>query len=111
VKDLDAIVLSASEISLLPFHEGTFFPASFGHLMGGYDASYYGYMWSEVFGDDMFSRFEDEGVTSPNVGMSYRREVLEKGGTLDADELLFNFLGREPDNSAFLAKLGITGTD
>lgn len=111
VKDLDAIVLNASEISLLPFHEGTFFPASFGHLMGGYDASYYGYMWSEVFGDDMFSRFEDEGVTSPDVGMSYRREVLEKGGTLDADELLFNFLGREPDNSAFLSKLGITGTD
>ncbi len=111
VKDLDAIVLNANEISLLPFHEGTFFPASFGHLMGGYDASYYGYMWSEVFGDDMFSRFEDEGVTSPNVGMSYRREVLEKGGTLDADELLFNFLGREPDNSAFLSKLGITGTD
>ena len=64
-------------------------------------------MWSEVFGDDMFSRFEEEGVTNPDVGMAYRREVLEKGGSVDADEMLTRFLGREPDNTAFLRKLGI----
>ncbi|MGA7096464.1 MAG: M3 family metallopeptidase, partial [Acidimicrobiia bacterium] len=66
-----------------------------------------GYMWSEVLGDDMFSRFEEEGVTNPDVGMAYRREVLEKGGSLDADEMLVNFLGRKPENGAFLRKLGI----
>jgi thimet oligopeptidase len=109
--DLDAIHEKGVEISLLPLHRGTFPLASFGHLMGGYDASYYGYMWAEVFGDDMFSRFEDEGVTNPDVGMAYRREVLERGGSLDADELLRRFLGREPDNRAFLKKLGISGTD
>lgn len=109
-KDLDEITRLSSEYSLMPFHEGTFFPASFGHLMG-YDASYYGYMWAEVFGDDMFSRFEEEGVTNPDVGMAYRREVLERGGTRDADDLLRAFLGRESDNSAFLRKLGITGTN
>ena len=43
--------------------------------------------------------------------MAYRREVLEKGGSLDADQMLVGFLGREPDNGAFLRKLGITGTD
>jgi thimet oligopeptidase len=75
--------------------------------MGGYDAAYYGYMWSEVFGDDMFSRFEEEGVTNPDVGMAYRREVLEKGGSVDADQMLTRFLGREPENTAFLRKLGI----
>jgi thimet oligopeptidase len=64
-------------------------------------------MWSEVFGDDMFSIFEEKGATSPEVGMAYRREVLEKGGSLDAEEMLINFLGRTPDNSAFLRKLGI----
>ena len=94
-------------MGLMPFHEGTFALASFGHLMGGYDAAYYGYMWSEVYGDDMFSRFEEEGVTNPAVGMAYRRAVLERGGSVDADEMLTEFLGREPDNTAFLRKLGI----
>ena len=110
-KDLDEISREASDLSLLPIHEGTFDLASFGHLMGGYDAAYYSYMWAEVFGDDMFGRFEEEGVTNPAVGMAYRREVLEKGGSVDADQMLVGFLGREPDNGAFLRKLGITGTD
>jgi thimet oligopeptidase len=106
-KDLDEALRDAAAISLLPHPEGTFSLASFGHLMGGYDSAYYGYMWSEVFGDDMFSIFEEKGATSPEVGMAYRREVLEKGGSLDAEEMLINFLGRTPDNSAFLRKLGI----
>ena len=55
----------------------------------------------------MFSRFGDEGVTNPEVGMAYRREILERGGTVDADEMLLDFLGRKPDNTAFLRKLGI----
>ncbi len=110
-RDLDIIHTEGARLSLLPIHEGTFPLASFGHLLGGYDASYYGYMWSEVFGDDMFSRFETEGVTNPDVGMAYRREVLEKGGSLDGEEMLRRFLGREPDNRAFLRKLGISGTD
>jgi thimet oligopeptidase len=106
-QDLDQVLREGDKLGLIPFHEGTFSLASFGHLMGGYDAAYYGYMWSEVFGDDMFSRFEEEGVTNAAVGMAYRRDVLEKGGSVDADEMLTAFLGREPDNTAFLRKLGI----
>lgn len=109
-RDLDEIDRRGTELALLPRHPGTFPMASFGHLMGGYDASYYGYMWSEVFGDDMFSRFEDEGVANPEVGMAYRREILEPGGSADPDEMLRSFLGREPDNRAFLRKLGIAET-
>ncbi len=109
-RDLHQIHEEGSQISLMPTHEGTYALASFGHLMGGYDSSYYGYMWSEVFGDDMFSKFEDEGVTNPEVGTAYRRAVLEKGGTVDPDEMLRDFLGRKPNNEAFLRKLGISGT-
>jgi thimet oligopeptidase len=105
--DLDRVLRDATSVGMLPFHEGTFFPASFGHLMSGYDAGYYGYLWSEVYGDDMFSRFEEEGVTSPAVGAEYRRLILERGGTADGGDLLRDFLGREPNDRAFLRHLGI----
>lgn len=105
--DLDEIHRRATEVALLPFQEGTFFPASFGHMLGGYDAGYYGYLWSEVYGDDMFSRFEEEGVTDPGVGSDYRRAILETGGSRDGMDLLVDFLGRDPSNEAFLRKLGI----
>ena len=110
-RDLQKIHDKGFEIGLLPLQEGTFALASFGHLMGGYDSAYYGYMWSEVFGADMYSKFEEMGNTNPEVGMLYRREILERGGSLDADDMLVNFLGREPSNEAFLAKLGISGTE
>jgi thimet oligopeptidase len=104
--DLDAITRETSAISGFPYHEGTFYPAHFGHLFG-YDAGYYGYLWAKVFGDDMFSRFEAEGVASPQVGRAYRRAVLERGGSVDAAELLRDFMGREPNQEAFLRHLGI----
>jgi Zn-dependent oligopeptidase len=105
--DLMQVYRNAYEYTLLPFHEGTFFPSTFGHLMGGYDAGYYGYMWARVYGDDMFSAFEEEGLTSPDVGMRYRHEVLATGGSRDAIDHLRAFLGREPNSDAFLGKLGL----
>ena len=106
--DLDAVLVEAMGKAGLPIHEGTFMPASFGHLMGGYDAGYYGYLWSNVFGSDMWSVFKDEGVTSPEVGARYRREILEPNGTRDAIDMLRTFLGREPNSDAFLEMLGIS---
>jgi thimet oligopeptidase len=82
------------------------FQSGFGHLFG-YDAAYYGYLWSKVYGDDMFSAFEEAGVLAPEVGMRYRREIYEKGGTLDGKDLARNFLGRETNNQAFLRDLGL----
>lgn len=105
-KDLQAITQETTEIAGFPHHEGTFYPASFGHLFG-YDAGYYGYLWAKVFGDDMFSRFEDEGVLDPGVGADYRHKVLGPGGSKDAGDLLRDFLGREPNQAAFLRNLGI----
>jgi thimet oligopeptidase len=106
-RNLDALDRRAYEVNELPFPEGTFFLASFGHVMGGYDAGYYGYLWSKVFGDDMYSRFQAEGILNPAVGRAYRRTILEQGGSKDADELLVEFLGRPPNNEAFLANMGL----
>lgn len=106
-RDMDALNREAYRITGFPFHEGTFFPASFGHLMGGYDAGYYGYLWSKVYGDDMFSRFEGEGVTSQEVGRDYRHTILERGGSVPADQLLKDFLGREPSKTAFFRYMGL----
>ena len=105
--DLDEITRTAYQVTQLPYPEGTSFLASFGHVMGGYDAGYYGYLWAQIYGDDMFSAFEAEGVLSPTVGARYRREVLEQGGSRDAIEHLRAFLGREPTSDAFLRRIGI----
>jgi thimet oligopeptidase len=91
-------------VEMLP---GTHFQAGFGHLMGGYDAGYYGYLWSEVFAEDMFTRFKGKSLLSPKVGGEYRRWILEKGRMEDPKVLLRKFLGRPANNKAFFKKLGI----
>jgi thimet oligopeptidase len=104
---VDTAVRQAYALTGFPFFEGTHFGASFGHLMGGYDAGYYGYLWAKVYGDDMFSVFHEEGVLSPEVGRRYRDEVLATGHSRDAIDHLRSFLGREPSTEAFLANLGL----
>ena len=105
--DMDLAMRRTFEVTGLPYPEGTFFLSGFGHLQGGYDAGYYGYLWANVIGDDMFSRFASEGILSRSVGAEYRREILEPGGSRDADELVRAFLGREPSNAEFLRLRGM----
>jgi thimet oligopeptidase len=108
-KDSDALAEELHPITGFAFPPETHFQAGFGHLFG-YDAGYYGYMWSKVYGDDMFSRFEQEGVLSPKVGMDYRTKILGPGGSKDPMDMLRDFLGREPNEEAFLKFLGIAAS-
>lgn len=86
---------------------GSHFPAGFGHLMGGYDAGYYGYLWSDVYAQDMLSKFPATDLTDSQVGRRYRETVLAQGNMKDALEVLKEFLGREPSSEAFFKMLGL----
>jgi thimet oligopeptidase len=90
--------------------EGTHLQSGFIHLFG-YDAAYYGYLWSQVLGDDMYTRFEAAGPLDPGTGAAYRRAVLERGGTVGADLMVRDFLGREPSSAAFLRGIGLTSQE
>ena len=105
--DMDRAIREAWKVTQLPFPEDTFMLAGFGHLMGGYDAGYYGYLWAEVIGDDMWSRFANEGITSPEVGRDYRRAILEPNGSKPGDELVRDFLGRPYSIDSFLRLRGM----
>ncbi len=97
------------EITMYTFRpEGTYYQASFGHLMH-YNAGYYGYMWSKVFACDMARRFKELGMLSPEAGKYYRQKVISQGGTKDAMDLLKDYLGREPKLDAFVEDLGLKG--
>ena len=96
----------AKEVMLIPMTDGTHPEASFGHLMG-YDAGYYGYLWSQVFADDMFSVFEREGLLNPAIGRRYREEILEPGSSREESVSLERFLGRKPNEDAFLRHIGL----
>lgn len=107
VPDLDETLRTAYAVTGMPYPEGSFMLAGFAHLMGGYDAGYYGYLWAAVIGDDMFGRFSREGVDSPAVGLEYRHAVLEPNGSRDAEDLVRAFLGRPPSSAEFLRLRGM----
>ena len=90
------------------FVDGTHPQSEFGHLMGGYDAGYYGYLWSKVYAQDMFSRFKAQGLTSPVAGMAYRNDILAPARLQEPDQEVRAFLGRPMNPNAFYQELGIT---
>ena len=79
--------------SLLGNVPDTAFPGTFGHIVSGYAAGYYGYMWAEVLALDMLSAFGGN-VMDPVVGRRFRRDILSRGGEEPAKDLVERFLGR-----------------
>lgn len=107
-KDTDSIIKSLSQkmVNYLKFDDRTHFQASFGHLTD-YGAKYYSYMWSKVYSLDLFYEIKRRGLMDPAVGRDFVNKVLAKGGSADPNQLLKDFLGREPNDQAFLQDLGM----
>ncbi len=79
----------------------------FSHIMGGYSAGYYSYIWSEVLDADSVEWFlENDGLLREN-GVHFRRTLLSRGGAEDAMTLFRNFRGRDADINALLERRGL----
>lgn len=83
---------------------GTIFPAQFGHLMGGYAAGYYGYMWSEVLALDMASQWKGK-LLDKKTSQRYLDTILSRGGEVPPEQMVREFLGREPSPEPFFAEI------
>jgi len=93
---------------LLPQVEGTNISASFAHIFsGGYAAGYYGYKWAEVLDADAFQYFREKGIFNTGTAASFRKNILEKGGTDKPMKLYVRFRSREPEINAFLDRSGL----
>jgi len=79
----------------------------FSHIMGGYSAGYYSYIWSEVLDADTVKWFEENGGMNRANGDYFRDTLLSKGGSVEAMELFRNFRGREPDIEPLLERRGL----
>lgn len=98
-----------ASLSKIPSIDGAFPVASWFHLMMGYSAGYYGYLWSEAFAADLFSEFEAKrpNVCDPALGRKYKDMILAPCATVAGDDMLSNFLGREASLNPFLKRMGV----
>lgn len=95
--------------AVMPSVEGAAFSTSFSHIFsGGYSAGYYSYKWAEVLEADAFSLFKEKGIFNTDVASSFRKNILEMGGTVDEAVIYRNFRGHDPQPEALMKKLGLT---
>jgi peptidyl-dipeptidase Dcp len=89
---------------IIPRYRSTYFAHIFS---GGYSAGYYSYLWAEVLDKDAFELFVQKGVLDKETAMSFRRNILEKGGSEEPMVLYSRFRGADPDAEALLRGRGL----
>jgi len=89
--------------SVPPRYRSTYFS----HIMGGYHAGYYSYIWSEVLDADSVDWFKENGGLTRENGDHFRQTLLSRGGADDAMTLFRKFRGRDPDITPLLERRGL----
>ena len=105
--DLDALSLDDVRhyTLFIPIAADAHMYASFNHL-AGYSSAYYTYMWDKVIAEDFFRQFDQKNLLAGDAPMRYRRTVLDPGGSMSANDLVKNFLGRPQNMAAFQQWMG-----
>jgi peptidyl-dipeptidase Dcp len=83
----------------------------FSHIMGGYSAGYYSYIWSEVLDADTVEWFKENGGMQRANGQHFRDTLLSRGGSEEAMQLYRNFRGRDAELEPLLRRRGLTLTE
>ena len=89
---------------IIPRYRSTYFAHIFS---GGYNAGYYSYLWAEVLDKDAFELFIQKGILDKETAMSFRRNILEMGGSDEPMDLYRRFRGADPDTGALLRGRGL----
>ena len=89
---------------IIPRYRTTYFNHIFN---SGYSAGYYSYLWAEVLDKDAFELFRKKGIFDSRTAMSFRKNILEKGGSEDPMVLYKRFRGTDPDPAALLRARGL----
>ena len=96
-----------AEIGLIPEIISRYRSTYFGHIIGGYSAGYYSYIWSGVLDSDAFQAFKETSLFDQKTAKAFRDNVLAKNGIGDAAELYRAFRGRDPEIKALLENRGL----
>ena len=110
-KDLDVVAYEKhimDELGLIPEIAPRYRATYFNHIMGGYEAGYYSYLWAERLDADAFEAFKEHGIFNPETARAYRENILEKGGSDDPMKLYVRFRGAEPKLEPLLNNRGLS---